>query len=143
MIDKVGRNDPCPCGSGNKYKKCCFGKQNVENFENKDVSDLKCFEADPDPIQHVEGYDAQKWEAISERIFGDKESFANLMYNWAGIANSLCKSDEPLDFAFAQTGPFKIFLLRDDSGIIDEHQVGAAITHDIDRQLNKKLSKRR
>jgi hypothetical protein len=23
---KVGRNDPCPCGSGKKYKKCCFGK---------------------------------------------------------------------------------------------------------------------
>jgi len=21
--DKVGRNDPCPCGSGRKYKKCC------------------------------------------------------------------------------------------------------------------------
>jgi uncharacterized protein YecA (UPF0149 family) len=20
---KVGRNDPCPCGSGRKYKKCC------------------------------------------------------------------------------------------------------------------------
>lgn len=20
---KIGRNDPCPCGSGNKYKKCC------------------------------------------------------------------------------------------------------------------------
>ena len=19
----VGRNDPCPCGSGRKYKKCC------------------------------------------------------------------------------------------------------------------------
>ena len=23
---KVGRNDPCPCGSGRKYKKCCAGK---------------------------------------------------------------------------------------------------------------------
>jgi hypothetical protein len=23
---KVGRNDPCPCGSGKKYKKCCLGK---------------------------------------------------------------------------------------------------------------------
>jgi len=22
-IEKVGRNDPCPCGSGKKYKKCC------------------------------------------------------------------------------------------------------------------------
>ncbi|MCG2879304.1 SEC-C domain-containing protein, partial [Obesumbacterium proteus] len=20
---QVGRNDPCPCGSGKKYKKCC------------------------------------------------------------------------------------------------------------------------
>ena len=24
-LSKVGRNDPCPCGSGKKYKKCCFG----------------------------------------------------------------------------------------------------------------------
>lgn len=25
--DKVGRNDPCPCGSGLKYKKCCSEQQ--------------------------------------------------------------------------------------------------------------------
>jgi preprotein translocase subunit SecA len=24
---KIGRNDPCPCGSGKKYKKCCLGKE--------------------------------------------------------------------------------------------------------------------
>ena len=24
---KPGRNEPCPCGSGKKYKKCCFGKE--------------------------------------------------------------------------------------------------------------------
>lgn len=23
--EKIGRNDPCPCGSGKKYKKCCGG----------------------------------------------------------------------------------------------------------------------
>ena len=23
---KVGRNDPCPCGSGKKFKQCCMGK---------------------------------------------------------------------------------------------------------------------
>lgn len=23
---KLGRNDPCPCGSGKKYKKCCLRK---------------------------------------------------------------------------------------------------------------------
>ncbi len=26
---KVGRNDPCPCGSGQKYKRCCIGKQST------------------------------------------------------------------------------------------------------------------
>jgi len=25
-IDKIGRNDPCPCGSRKKYKKCCMNK---------------------------------------------------------------------------------------------------------------------
>ena len=24
--EKAGRNEPCPCGSGKKYKKCCWGK---------------------------------------------------------------------------------------------------------------------
>jgi len=23
MAENVGRNDPCPCGSGKKFKKCC------------------------------------------------------------------------------------------------------------------------
>ena len=26
--EKVGRNDPCPCGSGKKYKNCCGAAQN-------------------------------------------------------------------------------------------------------------------
>jgi len=27
---KIGRNDPCPCGSGKKYKNCCLGKDREE-----------------------------------------------------------------------------------------------------------------
>jgi hypothetical protein len=25
----IGRNDPCPCGSGKKYKKCCMGSKKI------------------------------------------------------------------------------------------------------------------
>jgi uncharacterized protein YecA (UPF0149 family) len=25
-VEKVGRNEPCPCGSGKKHKKCCGTK---------------------------------------------------------------------------------------------------------------------
>ena len=28
---KVGRNDPCPCGSGQKYKKCCLAREGSDN----------------------------------------------------------------------------------------------------------------
>jgi preprotein translocase subunit SecA len=30
VAEKVGRNDPCPCGSGKKYKKCCGQHENDE-----------------------------------------------------------------------------------------------------------------
>jgi tetratricopeptide (TPR) repeat protein len=31
MVQKIGRNDPCPCGSGKKYKKCCLQKDAADN----------------------------------------------------------------------------------------------------------------
>lgn len=31
VAPKVGRNDPCPCGSGKKYKKCC-GQNEIEDL---------------------------------------------------------------------------------------------------------------
>jgi tetratricopeptide (TPR) repeat protein len=29
MTENIGRNEPCPCGSGKKYKKCCGAKEAV------------------------------------------------------------------------------------------------------------------
>lgn len=30
---KIGRNDPCPCGSGKKYKNCCLRKETMSIAE--------------------------------------------------------------------------------------------------------------
>ena len=35
MNKKVGRNDPCPCGSGKKYKSCCFAKSVARSGKQK------------------------------------------------------------------------------------------------------------
>ncbi|MBI5664790.1 MAG: SEC-C domain-containing protein [Nitrospirae bacterium] len=32
----TGRNDPCPCGSGKKYKKCCLSKAYIEKGEGRE-----------------------------------------------------------------------------------------------------------
>ena len=38
---KIGRNAPCPCGSGKKYKKCCLNKKSPEIVEKVDeLNDL-------------------------------------------------------------------------------------------------------
>lgn len=41
---KTGRNEPCPCGSGKKYKKCCINavspKQNSSRFFYSDLDIL-------------------------------------------------------------------------------------------------------
>ena len=29
---KIGRNAPCPCGSGKKYKQCCMGQDQRRDF---------------------------------------------------------------------------------------------------------------
>jgi len=46
---KVGRNDPCYCGSGKKYKKCCLLKVNVETtttiINNDDAPPIKISDA--------------------------------------------------------------------------------------------------
>jgi hypothetical protein len=42
MSKKIGRNDPCPCGSGKKYKSCCLTKKdNVFSFPGSIPDDNK------------------------------------------------------------------------------------------------------
>lgn len=37
MSNKIGRNQPCPCGSGNKYKKCCLIKRQEQMKQQREV----------------------------------------------------------------------------------------------------------
>ena len=35
--EKTGRNDPCPCGSGKKYKQCCLSNPSIASPETLDT----------------------------------------------------------------------------------------------------------
>lgn len=52
FMDKTGRNNPCPCGSGKKYKKCCLDKKPREHT---------VIVASPEPL-HGFHYDKEKME---------------------------------------------------------------------------------
>ncbi|TDT65220.1 SEC-C motif-containing protein [Allofrancisella inopinata] len=36
---KIGRNEPCICGSGKKYKKCCYGKEDLLSSKSNTSTD--------------------------------------------------------------------------------------------------------
>lgn len=48
----VGRNDPCPCGSGKKFKKCCLGKPSAERQAS---ANDRFFLDDADDVDDVDG----------------------------------------------------------------------------------------
>ncbi|WP_165976256.1 YecA family protein [Bacillus salipaludis] len=41
MKVKIGRNEPCPCGSTKKYKNCCIDKQDTSSINISDDMELK------------------------------------------------------------------------------------------------------
>ena len=56
-MSKIGRNQPCPCGSGNKYKKCC-GRDSpidIQNFEQ--ITDEKKLSEYDEMVKNWDGSD--------------------------------------------------------------------------------------
>lgn len=42
MIEKIGRNDSCPCGSGRKYKRCCNDQVvSIDTFVERKLNDIQ------------------------------------------------------------------------------------------------------
>ncbi len=64
---KIGRNEPCPCGSGLKYKKCCLNKPKTEEYK-YDIDDVRYMEKHNfiDPFTYHDNYIHTKKVKASE-----------------------------------------------------------------------------
>lgn len=69
-VARVGRNDPCPCGSGRKYKHCCIQKDEERLHFSTDVAGKTVDEVltEPEPhltmlkLQRAEPHEALRWD---------------------------------------------------------------------------------
>lgn len=72
MNTKAGRNDPCPCGSGKKYKNCCMNLERPKGTGGglKRKFSAKVLQLPPKPVNLMErAYgDAIKGEVPSEKV---------------------------------------------------------------------------
>ncbi len=53
IIGKIGRNDPCICGSGKKYKKCCMNTQKNRNFKKEYMDKYNIILKDSQQIEGI------------------------------------------------------------------------------------------
>ncbi len=72
---KIGRNVPCPCGSGKKYKKCCMDTDSTTPMQNmkEDIHNLlgsRDFESMEEVQDVLDTYSAQANHAPSEDFHG-------------------------------------------------------------------------
>lgn len=83
LINSVGRNDPCSCGSGKKFKKCCMGKRS--NAEESGVTfDQK--------LTIAQNYASHRMYAEAERLFRELLSLGkNSEIVLAGLGQCLCQ----------------------------------------------------
>ena len=52
---KIGRNDPCPCGSGKKYKRCCQRRSLLQRYAGISIDRV------PDLLDWLVGFLGQQW----------------------------------------------------------------------------------
>lgn len=76
MVEKVGRNDVCPCGSGKKYKSCCLLKEQQKKsplggrkFTAKVLSAGGVNKPKPE-AEEIQGMPAVDYSMLMERSFG-------------------------------------------------------------------------
>jgi tetratricopeptide (TPR) repeat protein len=112
MMKSVGRNEPCPCGSGKKYKKCCGAKEGVSitHVIEGEVDDLQKrlihFALDYYEDEILKGFDDyQDYFEIEE----DQRQFFEFVYTiWYSLFRELENGETILDnFIASEAGKIK------------------------------------
>ena len=73
-MERIGRNQLCPCGSGEKYKKCCYGKK-IKKILLPNGPDKKL----------------PKGEVVTENPL--KEKISEILLEFSGPLTDTCESD--------------------------------------------------
>ena len=92
MVDQLGRNEPCHCGSGKKYKKCCMAEddklrsQEIKEANSLNIANaqLDISEAFPqfDPSINSAEYDAlEDWVDEYLKTIDDDHPFRKYLLN--------------------------------------------------------------
>lgn len=67
---KIGRNSPCPCGSGKKYKQCCIEKRSIGQIVLDDIAEA-AEERDFSSMEELNAFAKQRMEVQNRRSLAE------------------------------------------------------------------------
>ena len=85
---KIGRNAPCPCGSGKKYKKCCLRKDEQEHLkEMEEQQRARRYQSDEAYDELFESLDEnaereEEWESEENEWLSEEDDFGKAHGKW-------------------------------------------------------------
>jgi hypothetical protein len=112
-MNKISRNDPCPCGSGKKYKRCCLSKEIAPNgFDTNDrrsvIAKLEYFAEKALASEGNEAWDCfyQEWEGRLEELDENWTAASEEIFNmWFFCDCRFFEGGNVID-SFLEKGPF-------------------------------------
>ncbi len=95
----IGRNDPCPCGSGKKYKKCCLNETKVVSTEEFHYQRLS------------EAYNRvfDKMAEYCGRVLGPEAEDRALSEYWMAVGRDVVPVDEDVQRQMPLFAPWMVF----------------------------------
>ena len=80
-FNNIGRNDPCPCGSGKKYKKCCYLKtisqiEKQESIRSRLIDELMAI-----AMKYYKNSYAEAYEYPEDTLPPELQEFAEINFN--------------------------------------------------------------
>ncbi len=141
---KIGRNHPCPCGSGKKYKKCCIGTlpDYLEKYyglvhqegviKNKLMAWAVQNFTDDELDQYAQEFNGEKFHPLMEKGGGSISSF----FDWFFL--EAVHKDEKIRILEVIRGNFSDFFEGGELEIIDEWinhtQAGIYVVREVDEK---------
>jgi HEAT repeat protein len=107
--EKVGRNDPCPCGSGRKYKKCCLNKDEERRSEKTSATP-----------KEIELRERLLSFSSKERYKKDFEKAYHLFWRRPSKEPLILDENEEINFGFFLDWFIHDFTLRNGMTVIEE-----------------------
>jgi predicted O-linked N-acetylglucosamine transferase (SPINDLY family) len=132
-LKKIGRNEACPCGSGKKYKVCCYQQQQTNNLESRasQTVEISTTELFAQGLQHHKAGELAQAQVFYEQVLQINPAHADALHHLGLVLHHAGKNSQAIDLIKQAIAIAPTFAAYNNLANIfkTEHRTAEAIEH--------------